>query len=445
MVANVGNILTAVQQKQLFAIQTTARSLDGAQGRLASGLRVNSAIDNPQNFFAARSLNNRASDLSRLLDGIGQSILTIETADKGLRAAEKILDQLETYLLEYERAFLNGEIDVTATEEGPTYLGPAAIGDLQSYAGAQDIGGTVALLGGGESGFYLDGNLWKRLQVDYDVTANTVLEFDFRSTNIPEIAGIGFDNDTNFSNSNNQFFLYGTQLTGVTYAAPTGTYQYSGGGSWVHVTIPVGAYFTGTFSHLTFINDDDGAGDDGDSYYRNLLIHEGDGGITQGPDAVDQKYEDEYQKMLGQLDFLVNDAHYRGINLLRDDTLTTYLNEDRTSFIQSEGIDATADGLGLGYLNFAVIEDVQDEIGKVRETRETLRRYITTLATDLNVIKTREDTTRAVINILETGADELTLADQNQEGAKLLALQVRQQIQFASFAKRPVTIADFLL
>ena len=82
--ATIGNILNTVQQRQLLAIQRTTRSLDVSQLRLATGKRVNSAIDDPQNFFAAKSLNNRASDLSRILDGIAQGIRTVQEANNGL-------------------------------------------------------------------------------------------------------------------------------------------------------------------------------------------------------------------------------------------------------------------------------------------------------------------------------------------------------------------------
>jgi len=82
-------VLTSALRTNLLSLQNTQRLIDTTQERLATGLKVNSALDNPQNFFAAQSLNNRASDLGRLLDGISQSIRTIEEADQMIAAAKK--------------------------------------------------------------------------------------------------------------------------------------------------------------------------------------------------------------------------------------------------------------------------------------------------------------------------------------------------------------------
>ena len=86
-------VLTAALRNNLLSLQSTQRLIDDTQLRLSTGLSVNSALDNPQNFFAAQSLNNRASDLTRLLDGISQSIRTIETADQGVTAIENLITQ----------------------------------------------------------------------------------------------------------------------------------------------------------------------------------------------------------------------------------------------------------------------------------------------------------------------------------------------------------------
>lgn len=89
-------VLSAALRNNLLSLQNTQRNIDTTQLRLATGLKVNSALDNPQNFFTAQSLNNRASDLSRLLDGIGQSIRTIEEADKGVTALTNLVEQAQS-------------------------------------------------------------------------------------------------------------------------------------------------------------------------------------------------------------------------------------------------------------------------------------------------------------------------------------------------------------
>jgi hypothetical protein len=445
MASDVGNVLNASQRNQLLAMQTTARGLDVASVRLASGLKVNNVLDQPTNFFAAAALKYRSNDLNRLLDGIGQNIQVIKAADTGLTAALKILDQAEAYLNGIETRLRNGELDLTETPvpaDNETAITFNNTADLLSYGTAgQDVGGVITLIG--DTGFTLDGNMWKRRLINYTVTPDTVLTFEYQSGNQPEISGIGFDNDIDFANSSSNFFLYGSQTTGVTYAAPTPTYQYDGSGNWVTVEIPIGTYFTGTFSHMTFFADDDGAGDDGDGSFNNIILREGpeqNNTALTGPDAV----QAEYERILSQLDLVVADSSYRGVNLLDGDTMTTFFNENRTSKLLSEGIVASYAGLNLETGGFGTVEDVQTKIDQVRAAREKLRTYASSLAGDLNIIKTREDFTANMIATLDAGRDKLILADQNEEAARQLALQTRQQLQTSMLSFRQATILDIL-
>lgn len=445
MASDVGNVLNASQRNQLLAMQTTARGLDVASVRLASGLKVNNVLDQPTNFFAAAALKYRSNDLNRLLDGIGQNIQVIKAADTGLTAALKILDQAEAWLNDIETKLRNGELDlttVTAPPDNETAITFNAVGDLLTYGGGgQDVGGVITLID--NTGFTLDGNMWKRRLINYTVTPDTVLTFEYRSGNRPEISGIGFDNDINFANNATNFFLYGDQTTGVTYAVPTPTYEYDGSGGWVTVEIPVGTLFTGTFSHMTFFNDDDGAGDDGDGSFNNIILREGpeqNNTTLEGPAAL----QTEYEQILRQLDLVVEDSSYRGVNLLDGDDMTTFFNEHRTSKLVSQGIVASYAGLNLETDGFGTVEDVQTKIDQVRTAREKLRTYASSLAGDLNIIKTREDFTANMIQTLDAGRDKLILADQNEEAARQLALQTRQQLQTSTLSFRQATILDIL-
>ncbi|QUS54753.1 flagellin [Pseudovibrio brasiliensis] len=84
--------LTAAVRTNLNTLQSTANLISDTQERLSTGKKVNSALDNPNSFFTASSLNSRASDLSNLQDDIGQSVSTLEAADKGISAIDKLLD-----------------------------------------------------------------------------------------------------------------------------------------------------------------------------------------------------------------------------------------------------------------------------------------------------------------------------------------------------------------
>jgi len=149
------------------------------------------------------------------------------------------------------------------------------INTLTSYGGGQDVGGTVTFEGNGVT---LDGNLWKKFDFDYTVTANTVIEFDFRSTLAPEIAGIGFETNNAIS-SNLTFNIYGTQNWGRSNYK-----NYDGSGDWVHYKIPVGTFYTGNFVNLFLANDDDdnnpASGTDGNSSWANIIVYEDDNADT---------------------------------------------------------------------------------------------------------------------------------------------------------------------
>lgn len=140
---------------------------------------------------------------------------------------------------------------------------------LQSYGGSQDVGGTVTFEGNGVT---LDGNLWKKFDVDYTITANTVIEFDFRSTLIGEVQSIGFDTDNTINNPELYFQIYGTQDGGG--SGNRDFDNYDGSGNWIHYKIDIGSYYTGFFDFLTISNDHDSGSPKGNSSWANIIIYE---------------------------------------------------------------------------------------------------------------------------------------------------------------------------
>jgi flagellin len=440
---NVGNItLSASQRAQLLNLQKTARQLDVTSLRLATGQKVSSALDNPSSFFLSRSLRNRADDLTRLLDGIGQNIKVIQEADHGVEADLRLLDLAESYLREVENKYLAGEVGTsTGAPDNETYVTFNSAADFTSYIPGQDIGGTVTVIGNDQVEF-ANGSPWKRLAFNYTVTPDTVLIFDFRSTLINEVSTIGFDNDQNFGNDNRRFWIYGTQTSGITYAAPFPTYEYTDVGNWETIEIPVGLFFTGNFSNLAFVSDDDAA-PFGNSAYRNITLREGP--LQAGSQVADGSvFEKEYAKITDQIDMIAEDANYRGINLLKDENMTTFFNPARTNKLVTEGIDATVAGLGLGAATLDTLEGVRAEIEKVQAARKILRNYGVSLSTNLNVIQIRQDFTESVINTNKAGADDLSNADLNEEGANMLALQTLQQLQTTVLAMGQANILSIL-
>ncbi|WP_395458432.1 flagellin [Azospirillum melinis] len=89
-----GNVtLTASMRTNLLQLQSTQAGIDKKQNILSTGNKINSALDGPTSFFSAKGLNQRAGDLSSLKDAMGQSISTIQAADKGLTSIDSLVDQ----------------------------------------------------------------------------------------------------------------------------------------------------------------------------------------------------------------------------------------------------------------------------------------------------------------------------------------------------------------
>src|SRR3981081_1416823 len=87
-----GIVLSASVRQNLLSLQSTAELLSTTQNRLSTGKKVNTALDNPTNFFTAQGLDNRASDISNLLDGIGNGVQVLQAANTGLTSLQKLVD-----------------------------------------------------------------------------------------------------------------------------------------------------------------------------------------------------------------------------------------------------------------------------------------------------------------------------------------------------------------
>ncbi|MBI3436537.1 MAG: flagellar hook protein, partial [Proteobacteria bacterium] len=88
--------LSAGVRQNLLSLQNTATLASLTQGRLATGKKVNSALDNPTNFFTSQALSDRASDLNSLLDSIGQAQKTLEASDKGITSLTKLVESAKS-------------------------------------------------------------------------------------------------------------------------------------------------------------------------------------------------------------------------------------------------------------------------------------------------------------------------------------------------------------
>ena len=539
-------VLSSALRSNLLSLQNTQRNIDSTQLRLATGLRVNSALDNPTNFFTAQSLNNRASDLTRLLDGIGQSIRTIEEADTGITALTNLVEQAESIASEAQSEIrsaegfstirgtvdltevtdltadgaitagddiqisirtdddtvrTSGDIDIqagdtvfdvvaainsdanigTGAAEGPfvrasvtsagqlrieslvegaavrvqdgttsvgldgfAALGLSDIVSTESNVAGTRIGGTVATsrtltsdvsdvnadanglrfasatLGqaGFTTGFAAGGADDVSLSIDVDGTTTTIGDFNDDTTiqevvdriNTASIAGVesaGFNESTGRIEIE---FTDDVSRAEISFTAEAGgdvAFGFGGGA----------------------------AGSDAAGFTLGAATNAVSENVTFAGSSVNlEQFQSDFNNVREQIDALVEDASFRGVNLLGGDDLVTNFNEDRSNTLTTEGVDFTSTGLGIDEASFITSGDIEASINSARNALESVRSFGTTLANDLSIIQTRRDFTESTINTLESGADDLTVADQNEEGANLLALQTRQQLGVTSLS-----------
>jgi flagellin len=249
-------VLSAGVRSNLLQLQSTSDLITKTQTRLATGKRVNSALDNPNNYFTAQGLDNRASDLSNLLDSEATAINTIQAANNGITAITKLVQSAQSLVSQAQQT------------------------------------------------------------TDTSTRATLSSQFDALLTQIGQLAG---------------------------------------------------------------------------------------------------------------------DSGFNGTNLLGGDNLTVTLNETGTSTTTVSGVDYTnaqASPLSITAAanNWANTSDITTASSDLTAALTTLRSESQTLSSSLSVVQIREDFTKSTINTLQQGSDSLTLADSNQEGANLLALQTRQQL-----------------
>lgn len=141
-------------------------------------------------------------------------------------------------------------------------------------------------------------------------------------------------------------------------------------------------------------------------------------------------YAKQFDSVLKQIDELVQDTSYKGINLLKGDNLTVVFNESRTSTLELKGV--TFDSTGLGFTasknEWISTDDIDESLDQITKATSMLRAQASEFGQNLSTVQIREDFTENMINNLTTGADKLTLADANEEAANLLALQTRQSL-----------------
>src|SRR5690349_2989506 len=133
-----GIVLSASVRQNLLSLQSTADLLATTQERLSTGKKVNTALDNPTNFFTAQGLDNRASDISNLLDGIGNGVQILQAANTGITSLQKLIDTAKSLANQALQSTVgySSKSSTSATVPGAT---PADLRGTTSYTSANAL------------------------------------------------------------------------------------------------------------------------------------------------------------------------------------------------------------------------------------------------------------------------------------------------------------------
>lgn len=380
--------LSASIRTNLLALQQTNSLFDRTSERLSTGLKINSALDGASPFFAARNLNNRASDFTNLKDGIGQAIQTLKTADKGIEALTDLVEQAKSLADQAKEAStqvsqISGVESVVTDATGASTFAvafTAAIITPGTFEVQVGTGGPV---------------------VSISITTSASID-----DVIALIEAVDSGIDVNYNTSTNKLELSGTAGLAVTITDGTAT----------NLTANVFGATSGTATTFG----------------------------SSGSGASVSSLEQDFEKVLAEINQLVLDTSYKGINLLNGNNLTVNVNESSATLTIS---GATLNVTGLGFtaatVDFGTAGQIDTSITEAKAALTKLRNTASSFSTDLSLLQARDSFTTDLINTLEAGAGLLVDANLEEESANLLALQTRQalgtsSLSFASQAQQSV-------
>jgi len=521
-----GIVLSASVRQNLLALQSTASLLATTQNDLATGNKVNTALDNPTEFFTAQSLNNRATDISNLLDGIGNGVQVLQAANTGITSlqslvssAQSIANQVLQSPTGYDTKSNVSSAAITGAtasnllgtaNSNNTVTGTAVTNDATT--GAAGITASTLLIGtagstsndlqspGITNGSVLtvDGKTISfstaQTNATTDALGNVTIGIGVGSTlkisdvlaAIDSITGASAASSVSggklvLSTGTAQNLVLGgtaSALTalglsaGTTAVIPpplsgqTLSIAATGGGTATNITFGTGAGQISTLNQLNAAlaanNLQAGISTTGviNIVTTNDAASATIGAITGSATGVGQAFNNigvpqapvadptsqstranlvsQYNNVLTQINTTAQDASFNGVNLLNGDTLKLVFNETGKSTLSIQGVTFNDAGLGLSTLTSGIDFLDSNSANKVLSSLDTasttLRGEASALGSNLSIVEIRQDFSKSLINVLQTGASNLTLADTNEEAANSQALSTRQSIAVSALA-----------
>jgi flagellin-like hook-associated protein FlgL len=499
-----GIVLSASVRQNLLSLQSTAQLLATTQNDLATGRKVNSALDNPTNFFTAQGLDNRASDIANLLDGIGNGVQVLQAANTGITSLQSLVDSAKSIanqVLQSPVGYTTKSNVTSAALSNATatnLLGGSTSAVTGNNVLNDNSGTAVAITGAtllaGAAGTSSNDLASAITTGDTLVVNGTTFTFVAGSTSTGTSIGIGdtvthllaaIDTVTGGSSAISASGAItlgpGTTPLTLTGSALGKLGLVSNGSGLSGQTLTIGATGSGVATTITF-----GFGNGQVSSLNGLnaalaannlqaTIDSSTGKLTisttndaasatigaisgtaaasgqafnglsaaapvADPNSQAQRASlvTQYNNVLAQITTTAADASFNGVNLLNGDTLKLVFNETGKSTLSIAGVTFNAAGLGLTSLasgtDFLDNASANKVLTTLNAASSTLRSEASTLGSNLSVVQIRQDFNKNLINVLQTGSSNLTLADTNEEAANSQALSTRQSIAVSALA-----------
>jgi flagellin len=528
-----GIVLSASVRQNLLSLQSTAQLLATTQNALSTGNKVNTALDNPTEFFTAQGLNNRAGDISNLLDGIGNGVQVLQAANTGITSLQSLIanaQSIANQVLQAPTGYTTKSNVTSAAIPGATannLLGPGlnatATGAVvnNQLATPAPISTSTLLVGTSPS---------NSLATASQITNGSVLKINNNSitfstgqtTTTTDANGnvtIGIGNGSQESiqsvlsaidgitgsavpstvSGTGQLLLSTGTTSNLKIAAGTGNALAALGltalgGTTTNITPPVlegetlsiAATGNGTATNIVFGT---GTGQISTLNQLNTALAANNlqasvdttghinisttnnaasatignnaaapvitgtstvsgaafNNLTPGGPIADPNSQAtrtslvaQYNQVLVNINTTSQDSSFNGINLLNGDTLNLTFDETGASKLAIQGYTLNDAGLSLSNLNngtdFLDSNSANTVLTQLTQASTLLRTAASSLGSNLSIVEIRQDFNKNLINVLQTGASNLTTADTNEEAANSQALSTRQSIAVSALA-----------
>jgi flagellin len=532
-----GIVLSSAVRQNLLSLQSTSALLATTQNDLATGNKVNSALDNPTDFFTAQSLNSRANDIGNLLDSIGNGVQVLQAANTGITSLQSLVSNAESVanqVLQTTVGFSTKSNVTSAAISGATATNLLGTGTLNNTAtgtalnsdnttaGGDPITAATLLVAAGApsttsddlataitngSNFTVDGktitfstaqttsttdangNVTIGIETGSTLTVGTVLSAIDTITGAATASTVSGTGQLALSTGTTQSLVIGAgtgnalSALGLSAGTTNLTSALSGETLTINALVPNGGTGTVAGTAETNLTFGTGAGQVSTLNQLNAALAGNDlqasisttgainitttnnaasatlgtiGGSAAGAgkafagltaaapvqDADSQATRAslvaQYNNVLQQINTTSQDSSFNGINLLGGDTLSLTFDETGKSTLSITGVNFNDAGLGLSTLtagtDFLDNNSANAQLTALNNASTTLSSEASALGSNLSIVQIRQDFNTNLINVLQTGASNLTLADTNELAADSQALSTRQSIAVSALA-----------